>query len=135
MGGSLTLSEGLTLNYGDAVTAVATLAEESNKVVLFTGVDKLYLGDNTEASGILTSAAKVDISTYLTSDAFKSSETGDYYLGYDGSAVYVEFVAKADEPEEDPSTPEGGGNVPEPTTGALSLIGLAALAMRRRRRA
>ena len=134
MGGSLTLNTGLTLNYGDAVTAIATLADETSKVVLFTGVDKLYLGSNTEASGILTSADKVDISTYLTSDAFKSSETGDYYLGYDGSDVYVEFVAKADEPEEDPSTPEGGGNVPEPTTSALSLIGLAALAMRRRRK-
>ena len=80
----------------------------------------------------ISETTKVAFSDYFTNDV--TTETGDYYLGYDGSHVYVEFVAKADEPEEDPSTPEGGGNVPEPTTGALSLLALAALAMRRRRK-
>ncbi|MEG2237371.1 MAG: PEP-CTERM sorting domain-containing protein, partial [Akkermansia sp.] len=47
---------------------------------------------------------------------------GDYKLGYDSKnkVMYVDYVT-------------GNQSIPEPTTAALSLLGLAGLMMRRRR--
>ena len=89
---------------------------EGETTNLFTGVDELYLGDSTVASGNLTEADAVTLGTYFTG----FDET--YYLGYDGQNVYAGVKS--------PVTPA----VPEPTTATLSLLALAALASRRRRK-
>ena len=114
MGSTVTLGEGMTLA-GDLVSTIQRLGE-GETTNLFTGVDELYLGDSTVASGNLTEADAVTLGTYFTG----FDET--YYLGYDGQNVYAGVKS--------PVTPA----VPEPTTATLSLLALAALASRRRRK-
>ena len=114
MGSSVTLGEGMTLS-GDLVSTIQGLGE-GETTNLFTGVDELYLGGSTTASGNLTEADAVTLGTYFT--GFDDT----YYLGYDGQNVFAGVKS--------PVTPA----VPEPTTATLSLLALAALASRRRRK-
>lgn len=104
MGCKVTLSEGL------ALTASPSL--ETDPVMLFTDVECLTLGTTEitedgwyDANGILASVN----GTAVTSE-------GQYLVGYWGKDVYI-------------ST-----RTPEPTTATLSLLALAGLAARRRRR-
>ena len=110
MGSSVTLGTGMTLS-GDLVSRIKTMSEDGI-VDLFTGVDALYLGDSTVASGALDATSGEYLNTYFTFD-----DQRDYYLGYAGGNVYVGVIS-----------------VPEPTTATLSLLALAALASRRRRK-
>ena len=116
---ALTLGSSLTLN---TETMQRIMALTEGKVVeLFTNVSSLTLGEYTYSAGQLTADNGVDISkifdlSTLTMPATIIANTG-YYLGYNSSGqVYV------------------GQIVPEPTTATLSLLALAALAARRRRK-
>ena len=111
MGSTVTLGTGMTLA-GDLVSTIKGMSEDGT-VNLFTGVDALYLGDSTTASGALDATSGVNLDTY-----FNFEGASDYYLGYDGQNVYAGVMQA----------------VPEPTTATLSLLALAALAARRRRR-
>ena len=110
MGSSVTLGEGMILS-GDLVSTIKTMSEDGI-VDLFTGVDKLYLGDSTVASVTLDATSGVNLSEYFNFDG-----ASDYYLGYDGTNVFAGVMP-----------------VPEPTTATLSLLALAGLAARRRRK-
>ena len=120
MGSSVTLNPGVTLSAGDmaAITALGFM----DQYTLFTGVDAFSYDGTAPASTPIA----LDSETWVkASELFSNSEfTGgkDYYVFYSGvqngsnvGAVYVMLL-------------------PEPTTGTLSLLALAALAARRRRR-
>lgn len=122
-GSSLSLGIGLTLN-GDLLDAVKSLT--GNKTVdLFTNVGTLTLGTEvfTQGSNVLDATNAIDLSKYFAlvtaqTPAFLSDEqlSSGYYLGFDANGtVYA-------------------GLIPEPTTATLSLLALAALAARRRRK-
>lgn len=114
MGSDLTLMAGLTLT-GSQYEAVRNLiADGESKVVLFEGIDKLILGD-TEYTASITMDDNILAHTYF------GNIGSDYLLVYDatvpGNGVLSIMAA-----------------VPEPSTATLSLLALAALAARRRRR-
>lgn len=124
MGGStLTLGTGLTLNQ-ETLDAIKSLTGDE-RFELFTGVGALTLGDETFKMGenVLDATNAIDLSKYFAlvssqTPAFLSDEqlNSGYYLGFDANGtVYA-------------------GLVPEPTTATLSLLALAALAARRRRK-
>ena len=108
MGSTLTLNEGMTLS-GALVSTIKGMSDDGT-VDLFTGVDTLYLGNSTTASGALDATSGVNLDTYF---AFEGASK--YYLGYSGGNVFA-------------------GVIPEPTTATLSLLALAGLAARRRRK-
>ena len=110
MGSTLTLSEGMTLS-GDLVSTIKGMSDDGT-VDLFTGVDALYLGDSTTASGALDATSGVNLDTY-----FDFEGASKYYLGYSGGNVFAGVMP-----------------IPEPTTATLSLLALAGLAARRRRK-
>ena len=120
MGSTVTLNRGVTLSDGDmaAITDLGFM----DQYTLFTGVDAFFYNGTTPTSTPIA----FDSETWVkASEVFSNSEfTGgkDYYVFYSGAqngsnvgAVYVM-------------------QLPEPTTGTLSLLALAALAARRRRK-
>ncbi len=83
----------------------------------------LSLSPDMAPSDALFGNLKVDISIdYSDSDLTMLNYVGTSFSGF---ATHV---------SEAPSTPEGSGNAPEPTTATLSLLALASLAARRRRK-
>ena len=108
MGSTVTLGTGMTLS-GDLVNTIKTMSDDGT-VDLFTGVDALYLGNATVASATLDATSGVNLSEYFHFDG-----ASNYYLGYNGTKVFA-------------------GVIPEPTTATLSLLALAGLAARRRRK-
>ena len=108
MGSTLTLGTGMTLS-GDLVSTIKGMSDDGT-VDLFTGVNALYLGNSSTASGALDATSGVNLDTYF---AFEGASK--YYLGYSGGNVFA-------------------GVIPEPTTATLSLLALAGLAARRRRK-
>ncbi len=126
MDGTLTLGGTITLN-GGLLTALQSL-EAGKTLDLFTNVDSLVLGEATYAKGtnILDATTAKDLSDWFTltspevvaaiSESAPTAGSG-YYLGYNAEGtVYV------------------GKVIPEPTTATLSLLALAGLAARRRRK-
>jgi len=113
LNGALVLPDGTIALAGDILNALAGLAEGS-RLNVFSGVSSLTLGSATYTDA-LTASADTDLSKY-----FSGVDAGLYQLGYTGAANGgVVFIQS---------------NVPEPTTATLSLLALAALAARRRRR-
>ena len=126
MGSTVTLSTGMTLNDYSADWATW---KDGTKYVLFTGVDGLSIGGDMMA-GTLDYTQWVDAKEYFTN----IKESNRYFLCYGGAP--------------DPNAKgiltavNDGSNVgmvyimtmPEPTTSTLSLLALAALAARRRRK-
>ena len=120
MGSSVTLNPGVTLS-GDDMAAITDLGF-MDQYTLFTGVDAFSYDGTTPTSTPIAFDSKTWVKA---SEVFSNSEfTGgkDYYVFYSGAqngsnvgAVYVM-------------------QLPEPTTGTLSLLALAALAARRRRK-
>lgn len=115
---SITLN-GKTLNLGCTLTLGGTTLDDSLPVVssqyvdLFTGVDSLALGEGEGTADAIT----VDAYGYIANVG-----QGEYSLVYDGAAAGGRVaIMKA-------------GSVPEPAIGTLSLLALAGLCARRRRK-
>ncbi len=111
LGSSLTIQGDLHLSDAD-FAAVAGLGY-GDRYVLFNGVDSLALGQTTYTDAI-TPEMQVDAVGW-----FHGMEPEKYYVVYDGSNVGQVAIFCA---------------TPEPATSTLSLLALAALAARRRRK-
>lgn len=113
MGSTLTLSQGLTLGT-DTLSRVQGLSV-GESATLFRGVDALTLGNTSYTS--ITTEDSILASPWFT------NLTGDQYVltytGTDNGSLSITMMSAA---------------VPEPTTATLSLLALAALAARRRRK-
>ena len=117
MVGILTLGDSLTLA-GSKLTDILGLTE-GGKVELFSGVTSLTLGDQTYTAGSLTEDNRLAFGEVFSYAAPMSNPTtGELYLGFDANGVVF----------------AGMSNIPEPTTATLSLLALAGLAARRRRK-
>lgn len=100
MGSDIHLAGNMLLSEND----LSQLGEED--YVLFTDVERLYLGANTYTGA-------VDANLY-----FSNLDEGTYWLTYNKNAVYLSAMR----------------GVPEPATGTLTLFALAGLCARRRRK-
>lgn len=100
MGSDIHLAGNMLLSEND----LSQLGEED--YVLFTDVERLYLGANTYTDA-------VDANLY-----FSNLDEGTYWLTYNQNAVYLSAMR----------------GVPEPATGTLTLFALAGLCARRRRK-
>lgn len=115
LGGGLILPAGGGISLtGDILGALASLGT-GKSLELFTGVTSLTLGSDTYQHGTeLAATADTDLTNYFN---IANVEAGSYMLGYTGGGVvYIQ------------------SNIPEPATATLSLLALAALAARRRRK-
>ena len=127
MGSEVTLSKGMTLNdySGDWATW-----KDGTTYALFTGVDGLDIG-NGVTTGTMDYTKWVDAKEYFSN----IEESNRYFLCYSGAPDQNAVGVL--------TSVNNGSNVgmvyimtmPEPTTGTLSLLALAALAARRRRKA
>lgn len=114
LNGELSLGAGIELS-GDLLESILDLSG-SRTVNLFVGVESLVLDGTTYDSNTSLELGAVQLNTY-----FNNSTTvigSDVYLAYDAVAntIYV------------------GHTIPEPTTATLSLLALAGLCARRRRK-
>lgn len=112
-GNSLKLGSSLTLGgvaLDDTTVNLVKSLTVGSSLTLFTGVDELIIGSDSWTGAMTTEA----------SAAFSNIELGGYRLVYEGAASGKVSIATA--------------AVPEPTTATLSLLALAALAARRRRK-
>ena len=93
-------------------------APSSGEVVLFTGVDSLVLGGQTYSVGpeTLNTGSNVKLSDYFRND--REIDFNKYYLAFNASTGDL----------------TAGLIIPEPTTATLSLLALAGLCARRRRK-
>jgi hypothetical protein len=114
MGSDVRLETGLRLD-GKLLNEVKVM-QAGERIALFTGIDSLYFGDETEASSAFTLLDGVKAKDYF------ANLTDNYFLIYDTSAGVGEGTLSIEL------------TVPEPTTTTLSLLALAALAARRRRK-
>ena len=114
MGSDVRLETGLTLT-GSLYDNVKSM-QAGERVTLFTGVDTLYLGSSPDAATSITLSDGVQAKDYFT------NLSDNYFLIYD--TTLGEGLGEI----------SIGMVVPEPTTATLSLVALAALAMRRRRK-
>ena len=119
MGSDLYLFSGMTL--GGAMLESIQRAEQGQTVVLFSGIDTLYLSGE-EQTDAITLSHGVSASEYFVN--LISSQERSYYLVYDNEQPGEGVLSIA----------VSGLAVPEPTTSTLSLLALAALAARRRRK-
>lgn len=106
--GTLTMGSEVALASGLSLSLSDDLLAElygGNEVNLFTGVDALFVDNKAIAAG--TVVETTELFTGLSSEY-------TYYMSYDGNNVSL--------------------SIPEPTTATLSLLALAALAARRRRK-
>ena len=113
-GYTLSLEKGLTLQ-GNILGEIGKLAPGSGEVVIFSGVDTLKLGNETYNVGadVLDAGSGVKLNDYFQHDSIDDQ----YYLGFNANGdVYA------------------GRLVPEPATATLSLLALAGLCARRRRK-
>lgn len=121
MDGSVRLDSNITLMGNHALSGeVLTLLQNSTRgetIVLFTGVDSLFLGTEEIATDITLQ------DSMLASGCFSNVlniDDREYYLTYTGAGTGEGVLAIA--------------MIPEPSSATLSLLALAALAMRRRRK-
>lgn len=111
--GTLTLGYGMELT-GAQLEAIENLKNNADeRVALFSNVDALKLAD---AATFSTNSVAVDYTgAQDLSNFFSNVDNGVYLLEFDQNVVYATLI-------------------PEPATTTLSLLALAALAARRRRR-
>ncbi|MBQ3142993.1 MAG: hypothetical protein IJB89_00575, partial [Akkermansia sp.] len=119
MGSDLYLEHGMTL--GGAMLETLTSTEQGQTVVLFSGIDRLYLCGEEQTDAIALSHG-ISASEYFVN--LISSQERSYYLVYDNELPGEGVLSIA----------VSGLAVPEPTSSTLSLLALAALAARRRRK-
>lgn len=112
MGSTLTLQEGITL--GETTLERIHSLSVGESTTLFSGVDSLTLG-NKEYSSITTE------DSILASPYFSNLESNYFltYTGTDNGTLSITMMS---------------ASIPEPTSTALSLLALSALAARRRRK-
>ena len=118
MGSDLYLEHGMTL--GGSMLETLTSTEQGQTVVLFSGIDRLYLCGEERTDAIALSHG-ISASEYFVN--LISSQERSYYLVYDNE-VSGEGVL---------SIAVSGLAVPEPTSSMLGLMGLVAFTLRRRR--
>lgn len=125
MGAAITINGNLTLPgtaislSGDVLEALSGLTA-GQQVALFDVAGAFTLGE--------TEISLLELGDKLLTDVFSVANVEwneDIYLGYDGTTVYAGVM--------DTTIPVDP-TVPEPTTATLSLLALAALAARRRRK-
>lgn len=116
LGSALTFNLGMKLSEAD-VNAVLGM-NEGGAYHLFNSVDSITLASSgySNWTQAITLADAVDASTYFT-----NLEQGKYFITYTGGENVGKVMLM-------------GATVPEPATGTLSLLALAALAARRRRK-
>ena len=119
MGSDLYLFSGMTL--GGAMLETLTSTEQGQTVVLFSGIDRLYLSGEEQTDAIALSHG-ISASEYFVN--LISSQERSYYLVYDNELPGEGVLSIA----------VSGLAVPEPTSSTLGLLALAALAARRRRK-
>ena len=139
MGNDLTLNTGITLGWQFKLHETTTKEEEA---LLFTNVDSLTLGLTKYQNEYFDYTAGIAAADYFSSE-FDVSSISDYETSLEqpvnGVGWYIEY--------RDNNKGDGTGdvylayrpataqdNVPEPTTATLSLLALAGLAARRRRK-
>ena len=114
---ALTLGTNLTLS-GTKLEEIKSLTSASQTMVLFTGVDTLTLGEQSFSMAenqVLTASDNVTLSRYFTAE--DDTNLDNYFLGFNAAGdLYAGLV------------------VPEPATATLSLLALAGLCARRRRK-
>lgn len=113
MGSDLTIEAGVMLTGAQYEALGGLINDGVSKVVLFKGIDTLYLGTVAQTESI-TLEDQLLASTY-----FSNLENTDYLLVYDAS---------------EPGNGILSIMVPEPASSTLSLLALAAMVARRRRR-
>ena len=119
LGSALTFNLGMTLSEADA-NAVGSMATDG-VYHLFNGVDSFTLGSTyTDVTTSITAANAVDASAYFT-----NLEKGKYIITYTGASNGGANVGQV---------LLMGMSVPEPATSTLSLLALAGLMARRRRK-
>ena len=117
---TLKLETGLTLKLtGDMLSKFNALTPDSGELVLFTGVNTLVLGtgDDQVVYHVGQELAKdngVKLSDYIKVEG--AYACNEYYIGFRDGNVFAGMI------------------VPEPTTATLSLLALAGLCARRRRK-
>lgn len=109
LSGALTLNKGMNLSQADLAAMMGLGADETYN--LFNGVDALTL--SVTPYDKITPDLRID-----AADWFRGIEPERFYMVYDGDNVGVYCMY----------------SIPEPATGTLSLLALAALAARRRRK-
>lgn len=116
LGSALTFNLGMKLSEAD-VNAVLGM-NEGGAYHLFNSVDSITLASSgySNWTQAITVKDAVDASTYFT-----NLEQGKYFITYTGGENVGQVMLM-------------GATVPEPATGTLSLLALAALAARRRRK-
>ncbi len=119
MGSDLYLFSGMTL--GGAMLETLTSTEQGQTVVLFSGIDTLYLSGEEQTDAIALSHG-VSASEYFVN--LISSQERSYYLVYDNEQPGEGVLSIA----------VSGLAVPEPTSSMLGLMGLVAFTLRRRRK-
>ncbi|MBR3695906.1 MAG: PEP-CTERM sorting domain-containing protein, partial [Akkermansia sp.] len=113
MGSNLTIQAGVMLTGAQYEALGGLINDGVSKVVLFEGIDTLYLGTEAQTESI-TLKDQLLASTY-----FSNLENTDYLLVYDASESGNGILSIM---------------VPEPASSTLSLLALAAMVARRRRR-
>ncbi len=116
LGGVLELTSGITLDGGLYTTMMAL--EEGGSLTLFTGITTLKIDDVSYESAAREVFTPIDAASIFTN----ITTSGAYELAFANGSLTATMVI--------PSTP----GVPEPATATLSLLALAGLAARRRRK-
>lgn len=120
--------------YGSDVKAGGTGADASKTSGKFTHKATNIYAPNGTATANTTYYAAI-IATYGTGDDMKYyAEKASVTTGEDGEGLYQFGLGKLDSATAAASAwTSAGSSVPEPTSGLLMLVGLAGLALRRRR--
>jgi len=130
-----TTYDGLTdvwATYGDDVKAGGTTADATKGTGKYTHKATVYAPNGTSTANTTYYAAL--IATYGTGDDMKYyAEKASVTTGEDGEATYSTFGAGAIDSAAHAATGWTAAAVPEPTSGLLLLMGVAGLALRRKR--
>lgn len=119
--------------YGDKVKAGGTGADASKTSGKFTHKATNIYAPNGTATANTTYYAAI-IATYGTGDDMKYyAEKASVTTGEDGEGLYQFGLGKLDTAASAASSWSTASSVPEPTSGLLMLIGMAGLALRRKR--
>ncbi len=115
LGGSLTLGRNITV--GDSLMGAVRALNQGNSLVLFTGVTDLTFSGVADPAMSMLDAGVSALSYIDAAEVFAGLDANIYTIGIEHGNVSINMLS-----------------IPEPTTPALSLLALAGLAARRRRK-